>query len=238
MSARAAAALVLLSGCVGQIVEPNGKPGDPTLGDTVSGGDPATAGDPNGGDPTPAGDPNGGDPTSAGDPNGGDPTAAGDPNGGDPTAGDPFGGDPSAGDPSAGDPSSGDPDILLLPPEGLEGAPANSAVGLAWRSCAGALTYNLYWSESPGVTTASATVADISSGFVHRGLTNGTPYSYAVTAVYPGGESGLSNEVRQKLAARRPATLGQAARIPGVTPAAVSLLLVHLKRHGELRQAG
>ena len=50
--------------------------------------------------------------------------------------------------------------------------------------------------------------------------------------------SGLSNEVRQKLAARRPATLGQAARIPGVTPAAVSLLLVHLKRHGELRQAG
>ncbi len=49
---------------------------------------------------------------------------------------------------------------------------------------------------------------------------------------------GLSNEVRQKLAAQRPATLGQAARIPGVTPAAVSLLLVHLKRHGALRRAG
>jgi tRNA uridine 5-carboxymethylaminomethyl modification enzyme len=43
---------------------------------------------------------------------------------------------------------------------------------------------------------------------------------------------GLSNEVRQKLLAARPATLGQAARLPGVTPAAVSLLLVHLKRHG------
>jgi tRNA uridine 5-carboxymethylaminomethyl modification enzyme len=41
---------------------------------------------------------------------------------------------------------------------------------------------------------------------------------------------GLSNEVRQRLAEHRPATLGQAARIPGVTPAAVSLLLVHLKR--------
>ena len=50
--------------------------------------------------------------------------------------------------------------------------------------------------------------------------------------------SGLSNEVRQKLVARRPATLGQAARIPGVTPAAVSLLLVHIKRHGDLRRAG
>jgi tRNA uridine 5-carboxymethylaminomethyl modification enzyme len=41
---------------------------------------------------------------------------------------------------------------------------------------------------------------------------------------------GLSNEVRQRLAQHQPATLGQAARIPGVTPAAVSLLLVHLKR--------
>ena len=43
---------------------------------------------------------------------------------------------------------------------------------------------------------------------------------------------GLSHEVRQKLVEARPATLGQAARLPGVTPAAVSLLLVHLKRHG------
>ncbi len=41
---------------------------------------------------------------------------------------------------------------------------------------------------------------------------------------------GLSNEVRQRLLEHRPATLGQAARVPGVTPAAVSLLLVHLKR--------
>jgi tRNA uridine 5-carboxymethylaminomethyl modification enzyme len=41
---------------------------------------------------------------------------------------------------------------------------------------------------------------------------------------------GLSNEVRQKLARHKPATLGQAARISGVTPAAISLLLVHLKR--------
>ena len=41
---------------------------------------------------------------------------------------------------------------------------------------------------------------------------------------------GLSNEVRQRLVEHRPATLGIAARIPGVTPAAVSLLLIHLKR--------
>jgi len=42
--------------------------------------------------------------------------------------------------------------------------------------------------------------------------------------------AGLSNEIRQKLGELRPATLGQAARVPGVTPAAVSILLVHLKR--------
>ena len=41
---------------------------------------------------------------------------------------------------------------------------------------------------------------------------------------------GLSNEVRQKLQQHRPATVGQAARIPGVTPAAISLLLIHLKK--------
>jgi tRNA uridine 5-carboxymethylaminomethyl modification enzyme len=41
---------------------------------------------------------------------------------------------------------------------------------------------------------------------------------------------GLSAEVRQKLADARPLTLGQAGRIAGVTPAALSLLLVHLKR--------
>ena len=41
---------------------------------------------------------------------------------------------------------------------------------------------------------------------------------------------GLSNEARQRLCDVRPDTLGQAARIPGLTPAAVSLLLVHLKK--------
>ena len=42
--------------------------------------------------------------------------------------------------------------------------------------------------------------------------------------------TGLSHEVRQKLDASRPITLGQAARLPGITPAAISLLLIHLKR--------
>jgi tRNA uridine 5-carboxymethylaminomethyl modification enzyme len=45
------------------------------------------------------------------------------------------------------------------------------------------------------------------------------------------GVRGLSNEACQKLMQHRPATIGQASRISGITPATISLLLVHLKRH-------
>ncbi|WP_372749223.1 tRNA uridine-5-carboxymethylaminomethyl(34) synthesis enzyme MnmG [Litorivivens sp.] len=47
---------------------------------------------------------------------------------------------------------------------------------------------------------------------------------------------GLSNEIKQKLTATRPQTLAQASRIPGVTPAAVSLLLIYLKKRGLLER--
>lgn len=45
------------------------------------------------------------------------------------------------------------------------------------------------------------------------------------------GISGLSNEVKQKLRAHKPATLGMAARISGITPAAISLLAIFMKKH-------
>ena len=48
--------------------------------------------------------------------------------------------------------------------------------------------------------------------------------------------SGLSKEIQHKLGQTRPQTLGQASRIPGVTPAAISLLLIHLKKRGAGRQ--
>jgi tRNA uridine 5-carboxymethylaminomethyl modification enzyme len=47
---------------------------------------------------------------------------------------------------------------------------------------------------------------------------------------------GLSNEVCEKLQAVRPETIGQASRIPGMTPAAVSLLLIHLKKTGSMER--
>jgi tRNA uridine 5-carboxymethylaminomethyl modification enzyme len=41
---------------------------------------------------------------------------------------------------------------------------------------------------------------------------------------------GLTAEVREKLVRIKPQTVGQAARIPGMTPAAISIILVHLKK--------
>ncbi|MDG1254269.1 MAG: tRNA uridine-5-carboxymethylaminomethyl(34) synthesis enzyme MnmG [Glaciecola sp.] len=49
--------------------------------------------------------------------------------------------------------------------------------------------------------------------------------------------SGLSNEVVAKLTDARPETLGKASRISGITPAAISLLLVYLKKHNMLRKS-
>lgn len=48
--------------------------------------------------------------------------------------------------------------------------------------------------------------------------------------------SGLSNEVRAKLTQHRPVSIGQASRISGVTPAAISILLVNLKKQGMLKR--
>jgi tRNA uridine 5-carboxymethylaminomethyl modification enzyme len=49
--------------------------------------------------------------------------------------------------------------------------------------------------------------------------------------------TGLSNEVREKLERIRPASIGQASRISGMTPAAISLLLIHLKKRAFKRSA-
>jgi tRNA uridine 5-carboxymethylaminomethyl modification enzyme len=65
-----------------------------------------------------------------------------------------------------------------------------------------------------------------------RHETTAIPAAFDYVAVH-----GLSAEVRQKLERVRPETVGQAQRIPGMTPAAISLLLVHLARAGRSRVA-
>jgi tRNA uridine 5-carboxymethylaminomethyl modification enzyme len=44
--------------------------------------------------------------------------------------------------------------------------------------------------------------------------------------------AGLSIEIREKLTSHRPGSIGQASRIPGVTPASISMLMVHLRKIG------
>ena len=48
------------------------------------------------------------------------------------------------------------------------------------------------------------------------------------------GVHGLSNELREKLSTIKPISLGQASRIPGITPAAISILMIYLKKSGSL----
>src|SRR5262244_1355522 len=57
-------------------------------------------------------------------------------------------------------------------------------------------------------------------------------------AIDYGRIKGLSNEARQKLSAIRPRTIGQAGRIDGMTPAALTLLVAHVRRKGRVHSAG
>jgi tRNA uridine 5-carboxymethylaminomethyl modification enzyme len=75
------------------------------------------------------------------------------------------------------------------------------------------------------------------AGYIDRQAKEVERHDYYENLKLPAGidymeVKGLSVEVRQKLNKHRPETLGQASRISGVTPAAISLLLVHLKKGG------
>ncbi len=80
------------------------------------------------------------------------------------------------------------------------------------------------------------------AGYIARQQTEVARHAHNEQLPIPGdfdydGVRGLSNEVRAKLRAQRPATIGLASRISGVTPAAISLLLVYLKKRRGDRQA-
>jgi tRNA uridine 5-carboxymethylaminomethyl modification enzyme len=67
----------------------------------------------------------------------------------------------------------------------------------------------------------------------HRQQEQALPADFDYNAV-----RGLSSEVCEKLQTVRPQTIGQASRIPGITPAAVSLLLIHLRKRGHVVRQG
>jgi tRNA uridine 5-carboxymethylaminomethyl modification enzyme len=94
------------------------------------------------------------------------------------------------------------------------------------------------WLDSPTADAAVAEQVEIAakySGYIERQKEEvGRQLSQEQLGI-PGDMDyasvrGLSREVQQKLAQHRPETIGQASRMQGITPAAISLLLVHLKR--------
>ena len=123
----------------------------------------------------------------------------------------------------------------------------------AWRSCCvGRISLtprSLAWSttprQTPGLTADVVAQVEIAlkySGYVKRQHDAVERFKRLEEATIPDDmdyESvvGLSREAREKLTNIRPLSLGQAARVPGVTPAALSLLSIHLKRSGGLRPA-
>ena len=94
--------------------------------------------------------------------------------------------------------------------------------------------------DAPAVDTEVASQVEIAAkyaGYIERQADEVERQRAQESTALPEGLDyasirGLSKEVRQKLAQHRPETIGQASRIQGVTPAAISLLLVHLKRFG------
>ncbi|MBM3337028.1 MAG: tRNA uridine-5-carboxymethylaminomethyl(34) synthesis enzyme MnmG [Betaproteobacteria bacterium] len=94
--------------------------------------------------------------------------------------------------------------------------------------------------DDPALDTAVAEQVEIQvkyAGYINRQAKEVERHDYYENLKLPDAldylsVKALSIEVRQKLAKHRPETLGQASRIAGVTPAAISLLLVHLKKGG------
>ena len=82
------------------------------------------------------------------------------------------------------------------PPAGVAATPLDSQTAIAWNAVSGATSYNVYWSNSSGVTTTNGTrIASAATPYLQGGLINGRTYYYVVTAVNSFGESAPSAQV-------------------------------------------
>ncbi len=85
----------------------------------------------------------------------------------------------------------------LTPPEGFFALGALNAVGLEWRPVSSATAYNLYFSESSGVTPATGTlISNVQRNHIHTGLQNSTTYYYVLTATDGTDESDPTAEIQ------------------------------------------
>ena len=79
-------------------------------------------------------------------------------------------------------------------PQNVIAATGDAVAAVSWDAVGGADSYNLYWSTTSGTGTDGTLIGGVSSGYIHRGLTNATAYYYVVTAVNTDGESEPSAE--------------------------------------------
>ncbi|MFH1080941.1 MAG: GDSL-type esterase/lipase family protein [Pseudomonadota bacterium] len=91
---------------------------------------------------------------------------------------------------------SSSPNTAPPAPENIVSIGGNAQVRLSWGDASGATSYNIYWSNTAGVTKKSGTkISAVSSPYYHGGLNNGTAYYYVITAANQYGESSESVEV-------------------------------------------
>lgn len=87
-------------------------------------------------------------------------------------------------------------------PAGLTAsADSASSIRLSWTAVAGASKYDIYWSTSSGVTTASTKISNVTSPYTHTGLNPSTQYYYIITATAGGVESSASSQVSAQTSA-------------------------------------
>jgi len=91
--------------------------------------------------------------------------------------------------------TSAPPPAVPAAPTGITATGGSAQVTVSWSPASGATSYNVYWSTTLGVTPATGTkIANVSSPYVHSGLTDSTAYYYVVTAVNGAGEGPASSQ--------------------------------------------
>ena len=68
-------------------------------------------------------------------------------------------------------------------PQNVTPIAADGQVTISWDVVSGATSYNIYWNTTGSVTTSDTQITNVTSPYIHTGLTNNTKYYYAVTAL-------------------------------------------------------